>query len=309
MKISKPKFWNKRNNLISFFLLPISFIYQILFYLKKRLTLELSFKIPVICLGNIYLGGTGKTPLSILIAEELILKKKKPAIIKKYYVEHLDEHNMINKNLDCLFLNKKRSSALNEAIEGQYNFAILDDGFQDHSIKKNLNILCFNSEQLIGNGMTVPSGPLRESLSCVKKAEIIIINGNKNEIFENKIKKISKNTKILYSKYIPTNIEEFKNKKLLAFAGIGNPSNFFKLLIDNQLDVKKKIYFPDHYEFNKIEIQKMIDLADKENLELVTTEKDYYRIKKFQFTNIKVLTLKLEIEKKDELINRILSLQ
>ena len=63
---------------------------------------------------------------------------------------------------------------------------ILDDGFQDHSIKKDLNILCFNSRQLIGNGMTLPSGPLRESINSVKGSQIIIINGDKNENFEKK---------------------------------------------------------------------------------------------------------------------------
>ena len=309
MKMLKPNFWYKKNNLISLFLLPISYIYQVLFFLKKKLTSELSFKIPIICLGNIHVGGTGKTPLSILIAKELILKKKKPAIIKKYYPDHSDEHNLINEKLNCLFLNKQRSKALDAAIKNQYDFAILDDGFQDYSIKKNLNILCFNSEQLIGNGMVLPSGPLRESLSSIKKAQIIIINGNKNQLFENKIKSISKKVEVLYSKYVPTNIEKFKNKNLFAFAGIGNPSNFFKLLTDNNLKVKKKIEFPDHYEFNKNQVQEMINLANKEKLELITTEKDYFRIKKFHLKNINFLTIRLEIDKKSELINYILNLR
>ena len=85
MKILKPKFWEKNNNLISLFLLPVSFFLQLLIIIKKKLTSEHSFKIPIICIGNIYLGGTGKTPLSILIATELKKHNKKPAIIKKYY--------------------------------------------------------------------------------------------------------------------------------------------------------------------------------------------------------------------------------
>ena len=109
MKILKPKFWEKNNNLISLFLLPVSFFLQFLIIIKKKLTPEHSFKIPVICIGNIYLGGTGKTPLSILIAKELKKHNKNPAIIKKYYSEHIDEHNLINNSVDCLFLNKKRS--------------------------------------------------------------------------------------------------------------------------------------------------------------------------------------------------------
>ena len=307
MKITKPKFWEKEKNPISLLLLPFSFFLQLLIIIKKIFTFKHSFKIPVICVGNIYVGGTGKTPLSIMIAQELIKHKKKPAIIKKYYSEHIDEHNLINNSLDCLFLDKQRSKAINHAENKQYDIAILDDGFQDYSIKKNLNILCFNSNQLIGNGMTLPSGPLRESINAIKRTQIVVINGNKNELFEKKISSISNKVKIFYSRYLPKNVEEFKNKKLFAFAGVGNPSNFFKLLSDNNLNVHKKLSFPDHYKFSKSEIQKMIDESLKNNLELVTTEKDYFRIKHYGFQHIKFLKIKLEILEKDKLINQILN--
>ena len=185
--------------------------------------------------------------------------------------------------------------------------AILDDGFQDYSIKKNLNILCFNSNQLIGNGMTLPSGPLRENINAIKRTQIVLINGSKNQLFEEKILSISNKVKIFYSKYLPENIEEFKNKNLFAFAGIGNPKNFFKLLGDNNLNVQTKLAFPDHYKFSKSEIQKIVDESFKNNLELVTTEKDYFRIKHYGFKNIKFLKIRLEILEKDKLINQILS--
>ena len=307
MKILKPKFWEKNNNLISLLLSPISFFLQLLIIIKKKLTFEHSFKIPVICVGNIYLGGTGKTPLCILIAKELKKHNKKPALIKKYYSKHIDEHNLINNSLDCLFLDKQRFKAINSAEKKQYDVAILDDGFQDYSIKKNLNIICFNSSQLIGNGMTLPSGPLREKISALKKTQIILINGNKNDSFEKKILSISDKVKIFYSRYLPINIEEFKDKKLFAFAGIGNPSNFFKLLTENKLNIQKKLEFPDHYKFSKSEIEKMNDDCLKNNLQLVTTEKDYFRIKKLGFKHIKFLKIKLEILEKDKFIKQILN--
>ena len=307
MKILKPKFWEKSNNLISLLLSPISFFLQLLIIIKKKLTFEHSFKIPVICIGNIYLGGTGKTPLTIFIAKELRKHNKKPAIIKKYYSEHIDEHNLIDSSLDCLFLNNQRSKAINIAKKEQYDVAILDDGFQDYSIKKNLNILCFNSNQLIGNGLTLPAGPLRENMNAIKRTQIVLINGSKNELFEEKILSISNKVKIFYSKYLPENIEEFKNKNLFAFAGIGNPSNFFKLLGDNNLNVQTKLAFPDHYKFSKSEIKKIVDESFKNNLELITTEKDYFRIKHYGFKNIKFLKIRLEILEKDKLINQILS--
>tara|TARA_B100000579_G_scaffold412637_1_gene404537 strand:+ start:161 stop:1090 length:930 start_codon:yes stop_codon:yes gene_type:complete len=306
MMILKPKFWNEKNSLISLILIPISFLLQLLIEIKKRTTIQKSFKIPIICIGNIYLGGTGKTPLSIMLAKELINLKKKPAIIRKYYPEHLDEHNLINNTLDCLFVKKNRYKAIINAEEKKYNVAILDDGFQDFSIKKDLNILCFNSKQLIGNEMTLPSGPLREGMDAIKRTQIVIINGNKNELFEEKILNISKKVKIFYSKYLPLNIEKFKGKKLFAFAGIGNPNNFFNLLSESNLNLEKKLAFPDHYKFSKIEIQKMVEDSLKNNLELITTEKDYFRIKDYGFKNIKYIKIKLEISKKDKFITQIL---
>ena len=307
MKILKPKFWEKKNSLISLLLVPISFFLQLLIIIKKKITYTHSFKIPIICVGNIYLGGTGKTPLSILIARELKKLSKKPAIIKKYYPEHADEHRLINNSIDCLFLDKKRSKAINNAQKKLHDIIILDDGFQDYSINKNFNILCFNSDQLIGNGKTLPSGPLRESLDAIKSTQLILINGNKDKSFENRITKVSNKVKIFYSKYLPTNIQEFAGKNLFAFAGIGNPNNFFKILIENNLKIHKKISFPDHYKFSKYEIQKMVDQSKNNNCELITTEKDYWRIRDLGFKNIKFLKIKLEIPEKEKFISEILS--
>ena len=109
MKISKPKFWSKKNTFISFLLLPLAFLYQILILINKSITRSKKFNIPIVCIGNIYLGGTGKTPLALLIMELLTKKGKKPSIIKKFYQEHFDEHEMIKNHTKQLFLNKDRS--------------------------------------------------------------------------------------------------------------------------------------------------------------------------------------------------------
>ena len=305
MKFLKPKFWDNKNDIFSILLKPISILFYFLINLRKSLTHAKKFKIPVICVGNIYVGGTGKTPLSIIIAKELKVKKKNPVIIKKYYKDHNDEHQMIKKTVDSLILNKDRTLALKEAEKKKFDVAILDDGFQDYAIEKDLNIICFNSKQLIGNGSIFPAGPLRESFSSLKRAKIVIINGERNKIFEKKILKISNNIKIFYSKYTPTNIEQFKNKKLYAFAGIGNPDNFFELLSEYNLNVQKKISFPDHYNFNMNELEKMTELASKNNFELITTEKDFYRIKDYNFKKIKYLKLNLIIKEKNKLISEI----
>ena len=306
MKMNKPIFWEKKYNLISFVLLPASLFLQLIFKIRNKFVHQRSFKIPIICVGNIYLGGTGKTPLVIYIAKKLLKYNKNPAIIKKFYSDHFDEHRLINKNLDCLFTNRLRHQAIKKAEEKNHDVAILDDGFQDHSVKKDINIICFNSNQLIGNGFTLPAGPLRENINTIKKSQIILINGEKNKDFEKKIFNISDSIKIFYSKYLLLDKDNFENKNVIAFAGIGNPENFFETLKKNNFKVKKKFIFPDHYEFQKKEIQNLIDDSLKNNLELVTTEKDFLRISKFGFKEVKCIKVKLEIIDEEDFIKFIL---
>ena len=295
----KPKFWDKKNSLFSLFLFPFSLLLQLLIVIKNNIDNKEKFSLPVICVGNIYLGGTGKTPVSIEIVEILKKINKSAAIIKKYYTAHTDEFKMIKSRQIPLFTNKLRSEAIKEAKANKYDCAVLDDGFQDSKINAKLNIICFNSQQLIGNGFTLPSGPLREPLSALKRSQIIIINGNINHEFENKIKNISKNIKIYYAKYLPVNIDYFKNHKLLAFAGIGNPENFFNLLEEYNLKIIKKISFPDHYNYSEDELNELVNFASKNNLKIVTTEKDFFRIKHLAILQIKCLNIKLEILDKD----------
>ena len=306
MKLFKPKFWKSNKNFFTLLLIPLSLITWIYIILKKTFIQKVKFNIPVICVGNIFIGGTGKTPLSIHIARKLSENGKNPAIVRKYYKSHKDEHKMIISYYDKLILNLNRSKGIYEAIEKGYDAVILDDGFQDYKIKKNLSIICFNSNQLIGNGYLFPSGPLRESLGSLRNANIVIINGERSLEFEQKILKIQKNLKIYYSNYKPLNIQEFKNKKLLVISGIGNPENFFKILKDNQLNVQKKMVYPDHYEFTKNEMLKIIEYAKKNDFQIVMTEKDYYKIKDFSLENIKYLKVKLEIEKEEEFIKNVM---
>ena len=179
---------------------------------------------------------------------------------------------------------------------------ILDDGFQDYGIKKDLNIICFNNNQLIGNGLALPAGPLREGLDSLKEADLILINGKKNIKFEKKILLINKKLDVFYTNYKPINPKKFKGKKLMAIAGIGNPKNFFDLLIENGLNVKRSIPYPDHYNFKKDEIIEIINQAKEKNYTIVTTEKDLSRIENFKFSEIYSCNVKLEIENKSHLI-------
>ena len=308
MILNKPKFWDKKIGFISILIFPFSLLIVFFIFLKKKFTKVKTFQIPIICIGNIYIGGTGKTPTSILLAKELSKFGRKPAIIRKYYKSHNDEHNLIRNSFKNLILCKNRAEGIRRAQNSMYDSAILDDGLQDYKIKKDLSLVCFNGNQLIGNGLVLPSGPLRENLNALKNSDIVLINGNKNKKFEKKILNINRNLEIFYSSYKPTNIKQFKNKKLLAVAGIGNPENFFKLLKKNNLNVKKKIIFPDHSKFSKRTLQKITDEAKSNNYQIIMTEKDYFKIKNYKINKIKYLKVSLEIDKKEKLLSKVKTL-
>ena len=299
MKFRKPIFWDKKLGLVAILLYPITLLIIFLNLLRKELTKSKKFEIPIICVGNIYIGGTGKTPVSIHLAKELLKLKKKPIILKKYYSSHNDEYNLIKSNFKNLAICEDRVKFLKKINKSDFDTVILDDGFQDLRIKKDINIICFNQNQLIGNGLTLPSGPLRENLSSLKNADIIIINGKKDKNFEEKLIRINKNLEIFYSTYKPINLDQFRNVKLMAIAGIGNPENFFQLLNENNLKVEKKIALPDHYNFSKIEMEKLINEAESNKYKIIMTEKDFYKINHFNFQKINYLKVSLELEKKE----------
>ena len=144
MKLKKPKFWNSSNfSIWPYLLFPISFFFFLL-SLFKNIKKKNRFSIPIICVGNIYLGGTGKTPLASKIFEICELLGKKPGFVKKYYSYLNDEIKMLKK-IGPLFVNKDRYSAIKSLMEEEKNVAILDDGFQDLSIEKSFSIICFTN--------------------------------------------------------------------------------------------------------------------------------------------------------------------
>ena len=306
MNFKKPKFWDHSGlSFWSIILYPFSLLFLFASLVIKILKIQKKFPIPIICVGNIYVGGTGKTPLAKEIFQITKSLGKNPAFIKKYYSYLDDEINMLQKTGKTFFLNRRKDS-IEALIKNGYNLAILDDGFQDLSIYKNFNIVCFNQKQWTGNHFVIPAGPLREKLSALKRADCILINGNKDTKIENQIYKVKKKKKIFYSKYKALDIDRFKEKKICAFAGIGNPSNFFELLKENNLNLVNKFSFSDHHDYSYTEIENMVKKFN--DCILLTTEKDYCRIpldsilKGFK---IEYLKIRLEIENKDNFIKLI----
>ena len=299
MKLIKPKFW-KTKNFISLILYPLSSITFLINSIKK-FSIKKTFEIKTICIGNIFIGGTGKTSLAIEI-NELLRKKFRTVFIKKDYKNQIDEINLLN-NKGKIISSSNREDALLAASKKKYQLAILDDGLQQKNINYDLKIACFNSEYGIGNEYILPAGPLRESLDEINNYDLIFLNGEKkNKKLLSKLNSINKNSIIFEGKYKPLNLKNFDlKKKYLMFCGIGNPHEFEQTLIKYKFNISKKIIYPDHYKLTNTDLKQLIDKAKKENLVLVTTEKDFFRLNKSQRKNIKFLKIKLEIKDKKNL--------
>tara|TARA_B100000780_G_scaffold263998_1_gene218306 strand:+ start:599 stop:1540 length:942 start_codon:yes stop_codon:yes gene_type:complete len=307
MKLKKPKFWDyKKPNFLSYILLPLTLPVVINNFFSQFMREDkIVQKIKKICIGNIYVGGTAKTPLTIKIYQILNDLNFKTATVKKFYKDHIDEQQMLSKKtkLYCL---KNRQKALMEAIKDNINVVIFDDGLQDRSIEYDLKFVCFNNKKWIGNGLLIPAGPLREKINSISKYDAVFLNGNENDNSNLKllIKKYNKDIQIFESQYKPTNIDQFNiNDNYIIFSGIGNPESFKETLIINKFNVVKELIFPDHYRYNQNDINNIKLLAKNLNAKILTTEKDYIKINSNENKDIKFLKIEINIKDEEKLIN------
>ena len=271
--IRKPLFWNNIN-LISLSLIPISIITLIVNFFKN-LFLKKKYKIKTICIGNIYIGGTGKTSLCIEI-NNILKKKFRTVFIKKKYSDQFDEKQLLTAQGDFLSHTDRKISLRKVENSKKFNLAILDDGLQEKTISYDISIACFNSSYGVGNGLLLPAGPLRENLSVLKNYSAIFLNGEKNN------KKLN------------------RKKKYLYFCGIGNPEEFEYTLKKYNFKIAKKFIYPDHHNFENQEIDKIKQIAYSEKLKIITTEKDYKRLSKRNKKNIEHLKIKINIKNLSE---------
>ena len=305
MKLKKPKFWDYKNpSLISYIFLPFSYLVILVNFIKNKNKKKID-KIKTICIGNIYIGGTGKTSISISINEILKKLSYKVAFIKKNYHDQIDEQKILSSK-GKLFCENDRFIALKKAINEKIDIAILDDGLQDKKLMYDISFVCFNSENSIGNGLVIPSGPLRESLKSLKKYDGVFLNGNGEEISEikNIIKSINPNLPIFEAEYLPLNEQKFdKDQNYIAFSGIGNPNSFVETLKKYKFKILKNLDFPDHYEYSNQDLNKIRKIAKEMNAKIITTQKDYNRLNKSSTEGIEYLEVKLKILNEKELIN------
>ncbi len=306
MKFKKPNFWDlKKPSLISNILLPFTIIFKLNNFLLNLKSKKKPQKIKTICIGNIYIGGTGKTPTTIKLFQILKKLTDNLSTAKKFYKSQNDEQIILKRKTN-LITGFNRNEIINKAVKAKKELLIFDDGLQDKNINYDLQFVCFDSNKWIGNGRLIPAGPLREKLSSLKKYDGVFLKNidDKSSYIINSIAAINSKIKIFITNYKINNLSQFdKNDNFLIFSGIGNPENFKELLTNNNFNVIKEIIFPDHFQYKKQDIENILKIADNLKAKIITTEKDYVKIKDFNYSDIKFLELDLKIENEENLLN------
>ena len=303
MNLKKPKFWDyKKPNFISNLLFPLSKLVEIKSDLIKYKKTKFS-DIKTICVGNIYLGGTGKTSFAIELKKILDKQNIKSCFIRKKYSNQIDERRLLEK-FGKTFVNESRIKALEDAISENYSVAIFDDGLQDKNITYDISFVCFNKKNFIGNGRLIPAGPLRESLNKVEKYKNIFFSGNdeNDKNLKEILSKKCSNLNFFNSKYELLNLDKFDlDNKYVVFSGIGNHQTFIDMLKKNNFQIIKDFEFSDHYNYVQKDIDRIVKFALESNAEILTTEKDYLRLNEKLQSGINFTKINLEISQIEKL--------
>ena len=302
MYLKKPSFWDKQISILSYLLLPFTIFVTVNNFLNSKKKKYLSKKLKTICVGNIYVGGTGKTPTTIKLYD-LIKKIKNASTAKKYYLNQQDEEILLKRKTNFLTASS-RKSILKLAEKKNIEVLIFDDGLQDNQIDYNFKFVCFDGDLGIGNGLLLPAGPLRETINSIKKYDVVFIKkGNNLKNLVKLIEKHNKRIKIFITDYKVSKFSKFnRSKKYLIYSGIGNPHSFDKILKKKNIKIVDKIIFPDHHSYSNQDFNFILNKAKQNDAEIITTEKDYVKVPKELQKKIKFLKVNLIIYNEKKLI-------
>ena len=204
-----------------------------------------------------------------------------------------------------LIIADSRKEAIYKGINQNYDVLVFDDGLQETKIDFNIKLVCFKSKNWVGNGQLIPAGPMREKISSLKRFDAVILNGNSGnfEKIENQIKNINSDIKIFKTFYKIINNQKYNlESKYLIFSGIGNPSDFKDILLENKFNVTREMKFPDHYNYSSDDLEKIQNIAKNENLKIITTEKDFMKLPEKFKKEIDFLAIDLIIQDERKLI-------
>ncbi|MHC4075547.1 MAG: tetraacyldisaccharide 4'-kinase [Planctomycetota bacterium] len=274
--------------------------------------------VPVICIGNITTGGTGKTPLVIWLANHISQNHRCAVITRGYKTtqNYTDEPALIAQSCPCnaVIVNPDRLASAREAVNKyQAQVLIADDAFQHRRLKADLNIVTIDATEPFGYGKMLPAGLLREPLGCLARADAIVITRcdqvqpDQLDHIEKKIKSINPNFVIAKSIHSPIcaesfndqtiTIEQLKTKKIFAFCGIGNPDAFLQTIKNLELNLVGSRIFNDHHQYTTACLGQICNQAQNLKVDIIlTTQKDRTKIPADFKPSISLARLKIEIK-------------
>ena len=290
----KTPWWFLHKTPLAFLLLPVAAVYYVAsraVYGWRKMFAYTSRR-PVICIGGLFAGGVGKTPIVRVIANRLDV----PVVMRGYRRSAKtgnigDEATMLMHDGIAVHVGHRKSNImLLNRQTGENGPILMDDGLQNPSIKKDISIIVIDESLGFGNGFLLPAGPLREPAKHAENVDAIII-----------VKKGDAKRKIKLPENVPvfwaTNrdiIPSGKNDRIVAFAGIGYPKKFFRALPN----VVARRSFGDHYQYTDKDIQDLMNLAKRKNAKLLTTEKDWVRLPEYARDKIKFVKLETVIDER-----------
>ena len=307
-----PKYW-QANSFISKLLYPLGWLYGRATQWRLRLIKAQKVAIPVICIGNITAGGTGKTPVSLSIAKMLFAEMYHPFFVTRGYGGKLQNVIVNNKKHSAadvgdeplllsqqapVVVNANRYQAAQTAYDEGADVIIMDDGYQNPSLYKDLSFLVFDGNYGIGNGKIIPAGPLRETFADgVKRADALIILGKDKHNLAAR-----SNLPVFYGHTEAAQTLSDKTQNILAFAGIGHPQKFYHTLSQQGFNVVETIDFPDHHFYTRGELDKIIQKAHELKASIYTTSKDYVKIPPLFQADINVLEIAVVWDEPEKLL-------
>ncbi|WFU17903.1 tetraacyldisaccharide 4'-kinase [Bradyrhizobium sp. CB3481] len=293
----EPGFWHGPASLNSHLLKPLGALYGVI--AARRLQHRgLNAGIPVLCVGNYHVGGAGKTPTVLALAKLLRELGETPVVLSRGYGGELrgpvrvdpgrhrasdvgDEPLMLAVHLPVV-VSRKRADGVPLARSRGATVILMDDGFQNPSIVKDASLIVIDSERGIGNGQIFPAGPLRAPLRPqLARTDALIIVGDGTAAAAVAAEIAAQGKPVLRAHLVPDQavVAQLRGRRVLAFAGIGDPTRFFNTLRASKIDVAREQAFADHHPYSQVEIESLIAEAKRDGLTLVTTEKDLARLR------------------------------
>lgn len=293
MRLTAPSAWYSSTERPPLHLSALVPLYRTGHFLHHAFAKPYKSKIPVICVGNLVVGGSGKTPLVRYITKMLertypeksfcVLsrgyggKEKGPVAVSRKehsYEDVGDEPLMMSQHLPVI-VSANRKSGAKLAHENAHSLIIMDDGLQNPHLKKDLSLIVIDGETGFGNQKTLPAGPLREPLSSgLCKADAFIIIGDD----KTNVKALLPSNLPVFSAHIKPTFEPNKDQRYIAFCGLGRPEKFKKTLEELDTNVVSFVPFPDHYAYKDEDLAALAQDAKSQNAILITTEKDAVRL-------------------------------